>query len=149
MANQQNEYLIKALNEAGRLFAKQVVAELGKAGKKATGNLINSISFNTDIPSLTIQILGLDYLKWVDKGRKPGIAPPVSKILPWVKLKKIKFGKSDLQTAFIIARSIAKKGIKPANVISKSKKATKKGVSRLIANGAAMDLQRKVRDSFK
>ncbi len=144
-----NKNLLEALNVAGQVFAAGVIAELKKAKKTNTGKLVNSITFRVNQSTLSIEILGADYLKYVDKGRRPGATPPpVSKILPWVKSKKLKFGKSDLQTAFIVARSIGKKGIKPTNVINKAKLTTRKQVSSLIAAGAGKDLEIKVRGIF-
>lgn len=66
-----------------------------------------------------------EYWKWVEYGRKPGKQPPMEKILTWVKSKGIKpLNKKipEKSLAFIIARSIGKKGIKPKPMLRESKK---------------------------
>lgn len=107
--------------------AQQIIDEIKKnlikEDKIATGKLIKSLDYRTlrTVEGWTIQILGEKYLEFVDKGRKPGKQPPIGPILKWIQAKPIKFvGKTDKQMAFIIARSIGKKGIVPTNVINKS-----------------------------
>ncbi len=62
-----------------------------------------------------------DYAGYVEGGRRKGAPmPPVSAIRKWVRLK---FGYSGAQarsTAFVIARSISKKGIKPKPIVKRS-----------------------------
>lgn len=140
--------LQKALQEAGALMVKTLQQELRRSGNVATGNLVKSISYKTTGNSITLS--GLPYLKWVDEGRKPGKMPPVSKILPWVKVKKIEFaGRTQEQTAWAIAKSIGKKGIKKTNVIANTKKKTSKQVSKIISKGVSQMAMQRVRDSFK
>jgi hypothetical protein len=140
--------LQKALQEAGALMVKTLQQELRRSGKVATGNLVKSISFKISGNSITLS--GLPYLKWVDEGRKPGKMPPVSKILPWVRVKKITFsGKTQEQTAWGIAKSIGKKGIKATGVIASTRKKTSKQVSKIISKGLSQMAMQRVRDSFK
>jgi hypothetical protein len=65
--------------------------------------------------------MAADYFKYVDEGRKPNSKqPPIKPIQSWVTHKGIRFNNmSSKQTAFIIARSIGKKGIKPLNAKQK------------------------------
>jgi hypothetical protein len=140
--------LQKALQEAGALMVKTLQSELRKDGKVATGNLVRSISYKTT--GTSIILTGLPYLKWVDEGRKPGKMPPVAKILSWVKVKKIKFiGRTQEQTAWIIAKSIGKKGIKKTNVIATTRKVTSKQVSKIISKAMSDMAIQRVRNSFK
>jgi hypothetical protein len=103
-------------------------------GKLATGDLYNSITYNTDVYDTTVilEINAADYFKNVDAGRGAGKKfPPIDKILQWVQVRGITLrsgltskkqkGSIDRQQrnlAFIIARSIAKNGIDPANLKS-------------------------------
>jgi hypothetical protein len=140
--------LQKALNEVGALMVKTLQQELRRSGKVATGDLVRSISFKTTGTSITLT--GLPYLKWVDQGRKPGKMPPPSQLVNWVKIKKLtRPGQSPEQAAWAIAKGIAKNGIKKTDVIAKTKKLTKKEVSKIISNGFSQIAMQRVRDSFK
>ena len=87
----------------------------------------------------TLQIIMEDYWRWVDEGRKPGKMPPVDKIAQWIAHKGIPIraqvkatplkrkSKKTLServrsrqrsVAFLIARSIGKKGTRPTHFYS-------------------------------
>lgn len=107
----------------GKALVDEIKRNLINEGKVSSRKLLNSISYNKiqTLEGWTIEILAEKYLEFVDKGRKPGIPPPVGDIQKWVVQKPVKFiGKTDKQTAFIIAKSIGRKGIVPTNVIQKS-----------------------------
>ena len=107
----------------GKALIDEIKMRLIQEGKVSSGRLLNSLSYNTiqSIEGWTIEILAEKYLEFVDKGRKPGKMPPIDDIQKWVIQKPVKFiGKTDSQTAFIIAKSIGKKGIVPTNIIQKS-----------------------------
>lgn len=107
----------------GKALIDEIKMRLVQEGKVSSGRLLSSLSYNTiqSIEGWTIEILTEKYLEFVDKGRKPGKTPPIGDIQKWVIQKPIKFiGKTDSQTAFIIAKSIGKKGIVPTNIIQKS-----------------------------
>ena len=100
----------------GKALIDEIKMRLVQEGKISSGRLLNSLSYNTiqTIEGWTIEILAEKYLEFVDRGRKPGKMPPIGDIQKWVIQKPIKFiGKTDSQTAFIIAKSIGKKGIVP------------------------------------
>jgi len=116
----------KSLNEElellGEELVKGVVQELLNADKLATGKLIRSIDYRViaKAEKLILEILALPYLDNVIEGRRPGLKPPpTSAIIPWVKKRniKVKGSKTPEQSAFVIARSIGKKGIKPIKEI--------------------------------
>lgn len=107
----------------GKALVDEIKMRLIQEGKVSSGRLLNSLSYNTiqSIEGWTIEILAEKYLEFVDRGRKPGKMPPIGDIQKWVIQKPVKFiGKTDSQTAFIIAKSIGKKGIVPTNIIQKS-----------------------------
>lgn len=95
----------------------QAKSNLVRNGSVAFGNLKNSISYRFDGDILIFE--AENYYYYVENGRKPGKMPPPSKLEPWVKKKGLKFrdkrGRfiTHKSTAFLIARSIGKKGIKP------------------------------------
>ncbi len=118
------EDLKKGSEEFAKEFIRHLKEELISAGKNNTGNLINSLAYNVyeSGESVLIEIKSDDYLENVDKGRKPGSKmPPPNKLVGWVESKGIKIGKTPEQTAFVIAKSIGQKGIKPTNVLDKTK----------------------------
>lgn len=120
----------KLFDRIGREFIEELKKELKLLGKSASGNLINSLNYKvTQVnDSFYIEIIAADYLKFVDKGRKPGKMPPIKAIKPWVEMKGIKIiGKNQKvltseSAAYLIARSIGEDGIKPTNVIDKTEK---------------------------
>ena len=119
-----NINLKKSLEELGTDVVAETVKLLLESNKDATGHLIKSVSYQVldTANGLILNILADDYFKYVDEGRRAGSKPPPSdKILGWVKTKGISFGsgKSNFkqeQIAFLIARSIGEKGIKPTNI---------------------------------
>lgn len=93
--------------------------------KKASGNLISSlkpvtIQFKNNKFEADISIAS--YWKYVEYGRRPGKFPPVNKILNWIKVKPViprpmngLKPPTEPQLAFLIARKIARDGIKAGN----------------------------------
>jgi len=87
--------------------------------KKATGRLVQSFNYRLRDTALAIQteIYALDYLKYVDEGRKPGTYPPIKPLLQWARVKGLPDG-----VAYGAQKNIYKYGIKPTNVIKKATK---------------------------
>jgi len=103
------------------------------SGKRFKGLNNSSALYNSMIVSYdstpTIKIESLDYLKYLDGGRRAGARKiPVQVILKWIKRKKIRprnakgqFKSMTLnQLAFVIQRSIYNIGIRPRNIIKRS-----------------------------
>jgi hypothetical protein len=117
---------------------------LAENDKQVTGNLIKSLDFKVvkDVDGFFLQILAAPYFKNVDEGRRPGKMPPVKPIQKWSERRGIKFkNMSQQQTAFVIARSIGKKGIKPLNITNKLINNIISNKDKLIKNGAIKDIQ--------
>ncbi len=121
--NLDNKNLKKQLDIIGVEAVGFLTKILAENGKRATGNLIQSLDYQVvkDVNGLMLKILASDYFKNVDEGRRPGSKPPpIKPIQSWVNHKGIKFkNMSSEQTAFIIARSIGDKGIKPIHAKDK------------------------------
>lgn len=93
--------------------------------KKASGNLISSlkpvtIQFKNNKLDASISLAS--YWKYVEYGRRPGKFPPINKILNWIKVKPViprpmngLKPPTEPQLAFLIARKIARDGIKAGN----------------------------------
>lgn len=117
-----NDNLKKALDEIGADIVKGIVQELIKAGKRDTGNLINSIDYSVleTVDGVLLKINAPEYLKYIDEGRRPNSKqPPISAIIPWVRRKGIvvQGAKNERQSAFVIAKAIGKNGIRPLNFL--------------------------------
>lgn len=112
--------------------------------KQVTGNLIKSLDFKIikDIDGFFLQILAAPYFSNVDKGRKPGKMPPSGPIKKWVDKRGIVIkNQTSAQTAFVIARSIGKKGIKPLNITNKLIDNIIRNKQSIIKAGAVKDIQ--------
>jgi hypothetical protein len=86
-------------------FLKPRFIELGM---NATGQWLESL-----IP-VTVdgngEIWGMDYTYWLANGRKPGTAPPVNVLIPWVTAKFGVGGNEARNIAFAVANKIKKEG---------------------------------------
>lgn len=141
----QYKSLNRELELLGEDLVKGVVEELLKADKIATGKLVRSIDYRiiAKADRLILEVLALPYLENVIEGRRPGAKqPPVSTIIPWVKKRniKVKGAKTPQQSAFVIARSIGKKGIKPVKEVRKVIDDIYSKKERLLAQAASEDI---------
>lgn len=129
-----SDNLMAALDLTMQKYGPAIVSgikdNLRRNNKVASGELMGSINFQIkkfdDVISL--QILAADYLKWVDEGRQKGKFPPIAQILKWIQVKGIRprgiarksrtsLKKQQKKLAYLIARGIARKGIKPTKII--------------------------------
>lgn len=101
----------------GNEYKKILVKNLIRANKKASGKLIQSIDYRIreEANEINIELLSENYLKFVDKGRRPGSYPPIRPLLEWVKIKNL-----PERYAWGAQQNIFKFGIKPTNVIQKT-----------------------------
>jgi hypothetical protein len=109
----------RQLETFGRRYVDILTEELKRAGKVASGRLIDSLDYRIVREANAIQIIiqSNDYLTYVDQGRRPGKFPPIQAIQTWCKIKGI-----PQTAAFPIARNIFKFGIRPTNVIERTTK---------------------------
>jgi hypothetical protein len=123
----------EALDEFGKIWVKTLKEQLlnnRPYPKKATGALINSVSYRlkqNDQADWEITLLSEDYLKFVDKGVSGTIRkyntpysyktkkPPINKIQQWAQIKGI-----PKEAAYPIQNKIFRFGLKPTNVINKT-----------------------------
>lgn len=95
-------------------------------GKIPDTRLKNNIGFRIDIESNSydVQFLAPEYWKYVEYGRAPGKQPPVSAISNWITIKRIvplaynNKIPTQKSLAFVIARSIGRKGTKGRHFLS-------------------------------
>lgn len=149
MADLQFRNLKNQLDALGREYVAELTQQLISADKVASGNLINSLDYEVleTVNGLVLKIIADDYLKFVDEGRRPGKRPPQKAILKWVEQRGIKIKKqTSSQTAFVIARSIGKKGIKPTNVLKKTQQAIFRNIQALTSRGIELDIQEYIKN---
>ena len=149
MADLQFRNLKNQLDALGREYVAELTQQLISADKVASGQLINSLDYEVleTVNGLVLKIIADDYLKFVDEGRRPGKRPPQRAILKWIESRNIKIKKqTPAQTAFIISRSIGKKGIKPTNVLKKTQQAIFRNIQTLINKGIEIDIQEYIKN---
>lgn len=118
--------VIQFLNDFGKELADKNKRNLVNDDAVASGKLLNSIRyiFNKNNTSFEISMEMAEYWKYVENGRKSGKFPPISAIKEWVNVKRViprpYNGKlpTENQLAFLIARSISKKGIRPKPIFN-------------------------------
>ena len=136
-----------AVDKLGKEYILELTKQLIAADKKASGKLLRSLNYN-DIEVLGNVMLIIEaeiYLLDVDKGRNPGKMPPTSPSKKWIDVRKIK--PKDMtrdQLAFVIARSIKKKGIQPTNVIQKTIDNILKNKTKILAEAASKDVMKQI-----
>jgi hypothetical protein len=156
--DKQNKNLTKVLEDVGEDLVKTLVKNLIAADKKATGKLIKSVDYKLvqKANNIIVELTADAYLKNVDEGRRAGAKqPPLSALDKWVVARKIAPRDSKgkflprQQVKFLIARSIAKNGIKPTNVIKKTLDEVYKNKEKLITEAAGKDLEALIAMTFK
>jgi len=141
----------EALNIFGDAYIQELSKQLLQLDKVASGKLLRSLDYKViqDLEdNFKVIIIAQDYLKFIDSGRKAGKMPPPKSLLSWIEDRRIRFvnknGKGFMkkeQTAFIIARSIGKKGIRPTNILKITLGNVLNLRSKVIANGAKLDFE--------
>lgn len=135
-------------------FIQTYKSLLIRDGKKATGNLIKSIrplDIKYSNNQMTLSISLASYWKYVENGRKPGKFPPINKILNWIKVKPViprpmngLKPPTEPQLAFLIARKIARDGIKPGNQFEEALKLSWTKWEQPISNAISKDLNQAI-----
>ena len=109
------------------LIAKQIREDLISELKrnKKDGKIDKSLKVVVEVFGTTYKVIMKieDYFKYIESGRRPGRRmPPVQPILDWTIKKRIKPLDKNIKQktlAYIIAKSIGKKGIKPVPMLDK------------------------------
>lgn len=117
----------KALEKFGKYLVKESRKNLTRKNKNNTKRLYDSLDYEVKVMpnSMTFDFLMEEYGEWVDKGRKAGKMPPQKEILKWVSQRRIQFRDNRGRfatyktTAFLIARSIGRRGIPASNFYSR------------------------------
>lgn len=148
----------KILDEYAKEFETTLKNRLISNGKDASGKLINTIEVKV-VRLNTNWILRLnvcDYFDYVEYGRKPGKQPPLESILEWIRIKPIiprpdKNGKlpTEKQLAYLIARSIGKKGIKADYSLRYTKSGLNNKYRELLKEALSADFSDDIKQNFR
>lgn len=115
------KHLTEALSEVGKYVTDTYKEKLKSGGVYATGKLYNSVKYRIEVLEnrLHFEFEAEDYWINIEEGRAAGSKmPPVEQIRKWMIAKGI----PDMPgTAYTIARSIGKKGIKPKPYLRETK----------------------------
>lgn len=146
--------LENALSDFTKEFVSNYKSLLLRDGKKASGNLISSlkpVSIQFTNNKIEADISIASYWKYVEYGRRPGKFPPVNKILDWIKVKPViprpmngLKPPTEPQLAFLIARKIAREGIKPGNQFEEALNMTWAKYEKIISDAISEDLNEMV-----
>lgn len=129
-------------------FVTAYKQNLQAADANATGELIESIKgkIKQNGKWIIISINLRDYWRYVEYGRKPGKFPPIKSIREWIDIKPVlprpyngKLPTKD-QLAFLIARKIATKGIKPKYILRNT--IEKYGLADMLDRWIKLELER-------
>lgn len=143
-----------ALNSFIEDFINTYKGLLIRDNKKASGNLISSlkpvsIEFANNKYQCSIQIA--EYWKYVEYGRRPGKFPPINNILNWIKIKPViprpmngLKPPTEPQLAFLIARKIARDGIKAGNQFTEALNLTWTKWEQTISDAISQDLSQAI-----
>lgn len=121
MAEEQFPNVYKVMDHYGEDVVNEMENILNQAKRRATGRLINSLDYDVDELGegkfeLTVEYES--YGKYVESGRRAGAKqPPTKEIEKWLQVKRYtaRKGKDIKSTAYVIAKAIKQKGIKPVN----------------------------------
>lgn len=100
-----DELILQTIQGVIDNFLKPKFIELGM---NATGQWLNSLEARVN--NGNGEIWGMDYTYFLVNGRKPGKAPPVSALLPWVNAKFAIGGSEALSVAFAVVQKIKNEG---------------------------------------
>jgi len=73
-------------------------------------NLDNTGNASKSLEVKGTQLLGNDYIYFLDQGRRPGKFPPVATLVQWVRSKLGLEGTEAKQVAFLVGRKISREG---------------------------------------
>lgn len=135
------------LNKISETFIRILINNIRNNNKSASGNLINSISYNVidNIDVKELQIYAEDYLKNVVDGRRPHTKKvPIKAIKEWLTLKNL-----PQVSPWAIQTNIWKFGIEPTDIFSSTENSFFNSGEKLIDDYFIEDINEKIEEMFK
>ena len=110
-----NRGIDSIVDEYGDILVTKLKRNLVDLGKYASGSLVDTLSYEvkTVDGKAVLRMSSESYLRFVDKGRKPGTFPNIRAISKWASIKGI-----SQDAVFPIARAISQRGIPKTDVIN-------------------------------
>lgn len=127
--------MLERINEISQQFVNELKREFEEQGHNASGKGLQSIEHKTELINgrdIRVQIMGVDYLEYVNTGRNIGKMPPVEPIIEWVKIRNIAQGKEAERAGWAIAKAIEREGIPTENSYKFSKNGRRKGFVEIV-----------------
>lgn len=101
--------LIKITEDNFEKFNKDIADSIRNKGISDSGEAINSLRISTTKNS--VASFGIDYIYYLDKGRRPGKFPPPQNIVDWINSKLgISDEKETNSLAYLVGRKISLEG---------------------------------------
>jgi hypothetical protein len=145
--------ILALMNRTGELVTDKMIDTLISNGSLATGGLARGIAYSVSETKdgITTQITIPGYGEFVDKGRRAGAKmPPVQPIIEWVKVKRITTPRyTTEQMGWAIAKSIAKKGIRPKPFIENSIQFVLQNFTQELTEAGAVDINNIIVSEFR
>lgn len=95
---------------------QKLIAKYDELGLRASGKFAEELEY--EVKGNKLRMTGASHSWFMENGRKSGGFPPIKAIEEWIEVKQnlpSEFKENKRQFAFIIARKIAKEGIKVPN----------------------------------
>lgn len=125
-------------------------SEFDAQGHNATGAGSQSLEYITKKgATFNIQILGNDYLQYVNDGRQAGSLPPIQAIKEWVQIKGIASGKEAENAAWAISKAIEREGIPTSGAMKFSSNGRRTGFIDYIVEEKGDELTERMSQSIK
>lgn len=140
--------LEKKVEEAGKALRETYKDKLKSGGVSATGKLFDSVDYRLEVleEHIYLYFKAEDYYIHIEKGRKPNSKmPPIEVIRKWMITKGIP---DKPGTAFVIARSIGIKGIKPKPFLREAKVEIKEYETQF-KDALLLDVQKYIDENIK
>lgn len=129
-----------ALDRAGQ----EVAREEKRVAPQAHSNLVNAIISQREALLVRRVSAGVQHAVYVEEGTGPGGRPNLYTLMQWIRVKRItprQAGMSVRDLAFVIGRSIARKGIRAQPFAAPTAEKMQSRVMQLVAEGARNGLR--------
>ena len=152
-----DQEVIEAEKQWAQLVVTNAKSILLRNKKVATGALYNSVRYQVNPNTGTIQFIFAEEGKWVQSGRRRGARfPPPGPILKWIKAKGIKgrdrtTGRfiTDKSLTFLISRGISENGIKPRPFMSMAIKESREQLKKQLKQAVTKAMVKRLRAAIK
>jgi hypothetical protein len=135
------------LDEYGEDTTDKMMDILRRNNKWASGKLLNSIDYDIEVQGQRIELV-FEYAghgQFVIDGRRPGRFPNITAIRNWILDKRIRNNSMSLESqTFLIARSIAERGIPALNFVKPVEDMTDSTFYNRLASAIASDIERQL-----